>query len=132
MGEKKQLTGDPRIDHNWFSRRHQSNAEFLEHQSRREAKQQHKTLDVEERTTARAGRSDEEQLAELDRRNEPAKRERARLLARIAAKKPVTEVKAEVAPVVDGTAPKEGRPLNKKLKKSQRRREAKCLAKMAQ
>lgn len=84
MGEKKQLTGDPRVDYKWFSRRHQSDAEHRAEQAERDAYRQTMALNIADRAAARAERTPKEQIAVLDQRlgvGQGAKRERARLSA---------------------------------------------------
>lgn len=81
MSEKKQLTGDPRIDFKWFSRRHQSNEKHSSRQAERDARRDDKSRGIVERAAARAERTPREQIALLDQRPGAAAKERARLSA---------------------------------------------------
>lgn len=81
MAEKK-LTGDPRIDHGWFSRRHQTGEAHADARRAREEKRTARFRSAKERQEAAAQREPQEQLRRLDERlgvGVGAKKERARL-----------------------------------------------------
>lgn len=87
MSEKK-LTGDPRIDYGWFSRRYQTDEEHKEARNAREANEAGKQQAAQERQKMAAERTPEEQLRRLDERlgkGMGAKKERVRLEASIKA-----------------------------------------------
>lgn len=87
--EERKLTGDPRIDFNWFSRDHQTSEAHLQASRAREERDRKKFFGPEERAKVRAERTPQEQLAVLDARlgvGIGAKKERARLGKMIAAK----------------------------------------------
>lgn len=83
MADKK-LTGDPRVDFGWFSRRHETSTAHLAAQTRWQAehgKESKREMGVE-RQAERASRTPQEQIAILDRRlgvGQGATRERAKL-----------------------------------------------------
>ncbi len=87
--EEKKLTGDPRIDSNWFSRDHQTSEAHMQAHRTREERDRKKFFGPEERAKARTNRTPQEQLAVLDARlgkGIGAKKERAILTKMIAAK----------------------------------------------
>ena len=80
MGEDKKLTGDPRKDFGWFSRRHETSTAHLMAQDGWRA---FRSLEhVADRRAERAARTSEEQSALLNQRlgvGQGAVRERAKL-----------------------------------------------------
>lgn len=64
LKEEKKLTGDPRIDHKWFSRRHETSEA---HQAAREAREARREA-AAERIAAATTCSPIEQLQRLDSR----------------------------------------------------------------
>ena len=87
MSDKK-LTGDPRVDFGWFSRRYETAERHREAQDKRDAEKGSaaKAEQVVERRTERAAKTSQEQIAILDQRlgaGQGAVRERAKLTALI-------------------------------------------------
>jgi len=87
MSDKK-LTGDPRVDFKWFSRRHESSGPHFEAQANREAEKGPvaKAERVVKMYAERTARTSQEQIAILDQRlgvGKGAVKERAKLAALI-------------------------------------------------
>ena len=85
MAEAKKLTGDNRIDFNWFSRKHETSAAHEENHKMWEEERGPvgRKAKADVRVQERASRSPQEQLALLDGRPGASAKERVRLLALI-------------------------------------------------
>lgn len=101
--EEKKLTGDPRIDYKWFSRRHETGEAHEIAKQRREKRAADKGLLMEVDSVTRKQRTPQQQLAVLDQRlgaGKGAMRERARLAKqielRVASVEAVADDKASV------------------------------------